>query len=483
MKRKMPLLNALLEYSKEDNTIFSMPGNKCGKAFYRDEIGRKFIKNMGKLDITEVEPLDNLHKPQGVIKEAQEHLANLYNVKKAFFMVNGSSGGNLTAIFSAFKEGDEVLVERNCHKSIYNALVLRKLKVVYIEPWICERGGLFLPPNKENIYESLKRCKNPKGIILTYPNYYGISYNIYDVLKNLKRKGLKVIIDEAHGAHYGITDKLPINMASIADYTVLSAHKTLPALTGGAYLLVNDDNEDVELYISLFMTTSPSYLIMASLDYSRYYLESYGKFDYEDLIEKANEKKKEINNMNKVQILIDEDVPEGYVLDNTRYIMILKNGYSGHKLLKYLKSYKIQAEMSFQTGVVLILSPSNWDEGIKRLIDAIEKLDIQTLRDKETSINININKSIKIPKKALEPYEAFELSGEYCKILESEGKIIKEDIIPYPPGIPIISSGEIMEREIIERVLELKNSGVTIIGISDDKVKVIKHKPSIPNLL
>lgn len=152
MRKKLPLLNALLEYSKENNTIFSMPGNKCGKAFLRDDIGKEFKENMGSLDITEVDPLDNLHHPQGVIKEAQEHLANLYKVKKAFFLVNGSTNGNLAAIFSAFKEGDEILVERNCHKSIYNAIILRKLKVTYIEPWIFEKGGLFLPPNESNIY-------------------------------------------------------------------------------------------------------------------------------------------------------------------------------------------------------------------------------------------------------------------------------------------------------------------------------------------
>lgn len=143
MKNKLPLLQALLDYSKEDNIIFSMPGNKAGKGFLRDEIGKEFKKNMGSLDITEVSPLDNIINPEGVIKEAQEHLANLYHVNRAYFMVNGSTGGNLTAIFSAFSEGDEILVERNCHKSIHNAIILRKLKVVYIESGAHYRGAYF----------------------------------------------------------------------------------------------------------------------------------------------------------------------------------------------------------------------------------------------------------------------------------------------------------------------------------------------------
>ena len=474
MRSKLPLLNALLKYSKENNTIFSMPGNKGGKGFERDAIGSEFLKTMGKLDITEVEPLDNLHHPQGVIKEAEQHLANLYDVKKAFFMVNGSSGGNLTAIFSAFKEGDEVLVERNCHKSIYDAIILRKLKVVYIEPWVYEKGGLFLPPNKENIYKAYERCENPKGIILTYPNYYGISYDISEIVKDLREKGLKVIIDEAHGAHYGITERLPGNMASIADYTVLSAHKTLPALTSGAYLLVNDDSPDVEFFVSAFMTTSPSYLIMASLDYSRYYLESYGKNDYENLIIEAEEKKNQINSLGKLRILMDEDIPDGYVLDKTRYVLILESGYSGHKLLDYLRSKHIQAEMSFHNGVVLILSPSNWNEGIENLTKAINELDLKLLEEKEIETKIDAN--INIPKKALEPYEVFNLESEECDILKSHGKILKETITPYPPGIPIISSGEVIEKEIIERVVELRRAGVTILGLSKGKVKVVKNR-------
>ena len=129
MNKELPLLQALIDYHKEKNTIFSMPGNKCGLAFSRDEIGNYLRENLGSLDITEVDPLDNLHHPEGVIKESQELLAKYYGVKKAYFLVNGSSSGNLSSIFSAFNEGDEVLVERNCHKSVYNGLILRKLKV------------------------------------------------------------------------------------------------------------------------------------------------------------------------------------------------------------------------------------------------------------------------------------------------------------------------------------------------------------------
>lgn len=470
MNKELPLLTTLLEYEAEKNVAFSMPGNKAGEAFKRDIIGKNFMQTLGRLDITEVDPLDNLHSPEGVIKEAQEKLKKLYRCKKAYFIVNGSTGGILSSMFSAFEEGDEVLVERNCHRAVYNGLVLRKLKVTYIEPVICE-DGYFLPPDKNNIYKALKKTKNPKGIILTYPNYFGISYDIKEIVLDMKERGLKVIIDEAHGAHYGITDKLPISMASYGDYVISSAHKTLPALTGGSFLFVNDENEKSEFFISAFMTTSPSYLIMASLDYARYYLEKYGKEDYDKLIEISNCYKNKINNLGKVKIVDNEDLPHSYEIDKSRYLIVLPKGYSGHKLLDYLREENIQAEMSFSSGVVLLLSYCNCEEGLSKLYDVINNLDIEKIRDVKESISFRKG----IPNKKLEPWEVFNFEDELCLLEEGEGRIVKEAIVPYPPGIPIISCGEVLTKELINDINSYLISGNTVLGIKNKKIKVIKN--------
>lgn len=479
---KLPLLEELLKYHDEKNLLFSMPGNKGGKGFLGDKFGEEFVNRLGFLDITEVDPLDNLHCPEGVIEEAQELLAETYKAKKAYFLVNGSSSGNLAAMFSAFDEGDEVLVERNCHKSIYNGLILRKLKVKYIEPIIDYENGIFLPPDKQNIYKALAECLNPKGIILTYPNYFGITYDIEDIIIDLKLKGLKVIIDCAHGAHFGINKRLPKSVASIGDYVVLSAHKTLPSLTQGSYLLVNEENNALEFYVRSFMTTSPSYLIMASLDYARHYLDNYGQKHYEDLISKAESWKEKINNLKKVNLLSKEDLNEQYkdkiVSDNnlkeeydidlSRYIMILPKGYSGHKLLDYLRDNHIQAEMSFSRGAVLILSPFNTEEDFNIIYEAILNLEMETMRGK-----IESKYSSNIPVKVLEPYEVFKLKGEFCEIENSEGYIAKEAIIPYPPGIPLICPGEIISKEAINIIRDYIINKKNIIGVRDDKVEVI----------
>lgn len=467
--KKAPLLEALIRYNKENNLILSMPGNKSGKAFRRDNLGIEFQEKLGNLDITEVSYLDNLHSPEGVIKESEELLAKTYKVKKAFFLVNGSTAGNIAAIFSAFNEGDEVLVERNCHKSIYNGLILRKLKVTYIDPVIDEENEIFLPIREEEIEEALKKCDNPKGIIITSPNYYGIKYNIEDYLIKLKERGLKLLIDSAHGAHFGMAKELPKSLSEIGDYIVVSAHKTLPALTQGSYLLVNDEDFNSDFYIKAFMSTSPSYLIMASLDYARYYLDNFATEDYKRLIEIAKIYKNKINNLNKLKILDEHNLKKGYTIDESRYILTLPKGYSGEKLLEYLKVKKIQSEMSFERGVVLILSPMNTEEDFKLIYEAIKELDIEKLKTEDKS---GIYLKIK-PEKIMEPYEVFNKEGKYLNLEESENKIAKEDVIPYPPGIPLVCKGELITKEIIEVIKIYLQNNQNIIGIKDNKIKII----------
>lgn len=469
MKNKLPLLSEVIKYNEENNLILSMPGNKCGKGFLRDEVGENFAKKLGFLDITEVEPLDNLHYPEGIIKEAQELLSKTYGAEKGYFLVNGSSSGNLSAIFSTFNEGDEVLVERNCHKSIYNGLILRKLKVKYIEAIIDEKHGIFMPPNSNNIYKSLKQCENPKGIILTYPNYFGITYDLENILKDLKNIGLKIIIDGAHGAHFGVNNKLPKSIVNLCNYMVLSAHKTLPSLTQGAYLLVNDEDESLEFYLKAFTTTSPSYLIMASLDYGRYYLDNYGKEDYEKLINLAEKWKKNINSLNKVHIIDKKDLPKDYDIDKSRYVITIPSEYNGHKLLEYLRKCKIQSEMSFNSGVVLILSPFNNEEDFISIFKAIESLDLTSIYDGNT-----FNKQYSLnPKRVMQPYEVFNEKFESINLEEAEGRICNEAIVPYPPGIPLICPGELISKEAISIIKEYIYNNMSVIGIKNNKVNVI----------
>ncbi|MGL4847829.1 MAG: aminotransferase class I/II-fold pyridoxal phosphate-dependent enzyme [Clostridium sp.] len=473
MEGRIPILEEIIKYNMEENLLLSMPGNKSGLAFSKDYIGREFKEKMGVLDITEVEPLDNLHHPEGIIKESLELLREYYECSKAYFILNGSTGGNLVAVFSAFEEGDEVLIERNCHRSIYNALILRKLKVNYIKGRVDKENDVLLPVTEKDIRDALDKNKNIKGVILTYPNYFGITSDIEKILLELKEKGVKTIIDSAHGAHFKCSKEFPKSLTSIGDYVILSAHKTIPSLTQGGYLIVNDKNDKVDFYFSALTSTSPSYLLLASLDYGRHYMQVYGEEDYKELIERCRRYKEKIEKIDGIKIYSEKNLKEGYEIDETRYGVCLDKGYSGEKLLKYLRKEKIQCEMSFTHGVVLIFSTFNTDEDFEKLYEALKKLNLEDLKDEGYLEGRFFSE---IPEKVYEPFEVLEKNYVEEEINDNIiSKISKEHIVPYPPGIPILCPGEKITKEIVVIIKDYLKKGMDVLGINEGKIKIIEE--------
>ncbi|MGL5647933.1 MAG: aminotransferase class I/II-fold pyridoxal phosphate-dependent enzyme [Clostridium sp.] len=471
MEGRIPILEEIIKYNMEENLLLSMPGNKGGLGFSKDYVGREFKEKMGYLDITEVEPLDNLHHPEGIIKEALELLKEYYECNKAYFIVNGSTGGNLVAIFSAFNEGDEVLVERNCHRSIYNALILRKLKVNYVRGRVDKENDILLPITENDIREELDINKNIKGVILTYPNYFGVAYNIENLLLELRDRGIKTVIDSAHGAHFKCNEEFPKSLTSIADYVVLSAHKTIPSLTQGGYLIVNDRHDRSDFYFSALTSTSPSYLLLASLDYGRHYMQVYGEADYKELIERCEKYRKLIDEIDGIKIYSEKDLKEGYKIDKTRYVVVLDKGYSGEKLLEYLRKEKIQCEMSFSRGVVLIFSTFNVDEDFDKLYNVLKSLKLEKIKEEYTKGRF----LEEIPEKIYEPFEMLEKEYTEEKIdYNIISKISKEHIVPYPPGIPVLCPGEKITKEIVDIINIYLDNKMDVIGVNNEKIKIIK---------
>lgn len=476
---EIPILETILKYIDEKNYMYSMPGHKSGKGFLLTEEGRLFTKSIVQADLTEVEGLDNLHKPEGAILESKNRLAKLYNVDYANFLVNGSTSGNLAMIFAAFNEGDKIIVERNCHKSIFNAIVLRKLKPIYLKNKISKSLGAPVAIDTEHLLEILNNNNDIKGMFLTYPNYYGISENL-EILIDIKKKyGLKLLIDSAHGAHFGITDRLPRSAFYYgADAIVVSAHKTLPSFTQGAYLLAKDsiDINLLDYYMKVFTTTSPSYLILATLDYSRYYLETRGKEDYDKVIDIANNYIKKINNDIQYIRIIDREylLKEGFnvYMDESRYVINVKLGFSAAQLFNYLRKNKIQGEMCDGNNIVLILSSFNTEEDFKYIYDILIKANFE---DFKTNNDVEVVIIDKLPTKAIEPYEA--INSKYtsiCHINDSLGEICSENIVPYPPGVPILIAGEVIEKSHIDIIEFYLNNKISVIGVHDNKIKIIQ---------
>lgn len=480
---KLPLVEGVLKYVEENNISFCMPGHKKGLGFRDTDIGKKLYDNFLKADITEVDGVDNLHHAEGIIKESLDLLSRFYNSKKSYFLVNGSTSGNLSMIFASFKEGDKVIVERNCHRSIFNGIIMRKLRPIYVRNKISKKYNAPMSIDVEHFLSLINANKDAKGIIITYPNYYGICTDLELIANEAKKYNMKVLVDSAHGAHFGVHEKLPESALKLgADLVVMSSHKTLPSLTQTAFLHVNKnsavDIEKVDFYVSAFLSTSPSYMLMCSMDYGRYYLQEFGRKGYEALIELAEKYKEKINKLNWLHILGEEDIIEEVsirkqqypVLDLSRFVLNLKEGLSGHKLLNYLRSKKLQCEMSDFRNVVFIFSPFNTEEDFIRLYEALKECNIDDL--KEAIIDIQ---DVYIPKSGLLPYEVLDRKKIKVSLDEALGRICGEAVVPYPPGVPLLNLGEIIDSKTLNMIKCYIKQKVPVLGIEDGKITVVEE--------
>ncbi|MFL0195640.1 aminotransferase class I/II-fold pyridoxal phosphate-dependent enzyme [Clostridium sp. WILCCON 0269] len=477
---ELPLLEGVLKYIQENNISFCMPGHKNGRGFFNTSIGRKFITDILKFDVTEVDGVDNFHNQKSIILDASERLRDFYGSKKSYFLVNGSTSGNMIMLFSSFNEGDKVLVERNCHRSIFNGIIMRKLNPVYLENIISKRLNAPICINVEHFLKILEQNKDAKGVVITYPNYYGICSNLKFIIEKAKEYNMKVLVDCAHGAHFGVHKNLPKSAVRMgADMVVTSAHKTLPSLTQTAYLHVNNEQElnKVDFYCSVFLSTSPSYMALCSMDYARFYLEKYGYKDYEKLIEISEYYREKINLIKGFNVIGRKDIfvhnknllSDIWDMDLTRYTINLEGDYSGNLLLTYLRKFKIQAEMSDNSNVVLIFSPFNKREEFEKLYTVLKSCDLKNFKCKRIDVM-----EYGTPKMEILPYEVVNLETEIIDLENSFGRIAGVNVIPYPPGIPILLMGELIDGDILKTIRYYVKFGADIIGIKDNKIQVVK---------
>lgn len=475
--QQLPLINGVIDYINENNIPFTMPGHKGGEGFLATKEGREIYKNVFKADITEVEGLDNLHNPKSIIKESLMGLSAYYKSYKSYYLVNGSTSGNLTMIFSCFNKGDKIILERNCHSSIMNGVVMRELDPIYIESNIDDNFYCGFSYKKDYFQDLLRDNSKAKGIVITYPNYYGICVDLQFIINEAKKYNMKVLVDCAHGAHFGVIEELPKNPVELGcDMAVMSCHKTLSSFTQTAYLHINENVniEKIEFYLSAFMSTSPSYIMMMSMEYGWGYLKKYGYNKYKEFFSLCEEYRTKINNLNGFKVLSKSHMyheNSEYIstdLDLTRFVINVKDGYSGHKFLRYLRSNKIQGEMSDGRNVILIPTPFNTKDDFEYLYNIIKKCNLTSLKDR-TLCKIEY----RLPKKILLPYEVMNKATENINYDSSEGRIAAVNIVPYPPGIPLVVQGEIIDDKVINIIQYYLNNKLDIIGVKNEKVKVI----------
>ena len=481
----MDLYQYLKEYSKEIYPMH-MPGHKRNFSI----VGETPLKE---IDVTEVEGTDDLHDPEGIILKSMEKTAELYGSYFCRYVVNGSTCGILSAIYAFTERGDRVLVARNCHKSVYNAINICGLLPVYVTPEYDDEFSINGSISPQLVEKALNEYPDIKLCVLTSLTYEGVVSDISAISKILHKKNIPLVVDEAHGAHLGFSEYFPKGaIKSGADCVIHSTHKTLPCLTQTAAVHICKslwEGEELQEAcrklteaLGIFETSSPSYVLMSSIDQCMNYLSenSAKAFEsYKNMLKDFSEKAKDLKH---IKILCKgndrkENHKSFYDFDSGKLVISLKNtSLGGAEFEKILREkYKIQTEMTSLNYCVAMTSFCDSEKGFERLFDALSNIDREYGAE-----NIFINENT-MGGKIIEPpvsiYEARKCQKEYVSLEEAEGKICGEYVFAYPPGIPIFAPGELITKELTEEIkslykakINLKSSG----GNIPEKILVLK---------
>lgn len=502
------LWEELVNYSNSDYYPFHMPGHKrlpkegalacykclpeedtssCYNCLLRDsqlaiDSDQDSLEKIYRYDITEIEGFDNLHDAKGLLLFLQQKAARLYHAEESFFMVNGSTGGILSAVSAVAQEGKKLLTARNCHKSVYNGIFLNRLQAEYLWPETIEEFGIQGQITAEQIKDHLAGREDICGVVITSPTYDGIISDIRKIAEQVHAHGIPLIVDEAHGAHFILSEKAPKNAVSCgADIVINSVHKTLPALTQTALLHVQGqlvDREKLKSYLSIYQSSSPSYLLMASIDRCMEFIAKGGKKEYEKLLALRGLIEEAAKKYSCIKIL-----PVGERRDPGKLVISVKGtGMTGQELYGILcKQYHLQMEMAGATYVLAILTCMDSEEGAGRLIDALSQIDgilsgkyrqsaaLKKEREKDDIYNIVPGIS------ELCIYEAMQEPKEWVAPEHAAGRISGGYLYFYPPGIPFVVPGERISEELVLRIRQITGKKEYITGISKEgKICVLK---------
>lgn len=471
-QQQTPLFNALDHHAKMKPQSLHVPGHKYGQVF--SDKGYSYFHKVLEIDATELTGLDDLHHPEGAILESEALLADLYGAGKSYFLVNGSTVGNLTMILASCSPNDTVLVQRNSHKSVLNGIKMADVRPVFLHPTYDNEVKVASFVSFKTIKEAFDSYQNIKAVILTSPNYYGMvnRTELSKIIAYAHEKGAAVLVDEAHGAHF-LLKGFPSSALSLgADLVVHSAHKTLPAMTMGSFLHVNSKlikHEDVESYLQILQSSSPSYPIMASLDLARHYLASVKEKGSGLIIEKM---KLFIQNLKRIpQIKVVISTNQAIQTDLLKVTIQPHCELNGYQLQSAFEKEGLFTEMADPNNVLLVLPLSeefDADEAFFKIKNAVQKY----MPIKTNLIELHNEDEI-ISTLALCYNEIKGYNKMVVSFQDAIGNISGEMIIPYPPGIPVLMEGERVTEQHIKTLNTYIESGAHFQG-GDMKGKFIK---------
>ena len=469
-----PIYEALEAFRKKRVVPFDVPGHKRGRGNpeLRELLGEKCVN----LDVNSMKPLDNLCHPVSVIRDAEQLAADAFGAAHAFFMVGGTTSSVQSMVLSSTKAGDKIILPRNVHKSVINALVLNGAIPVYINPDVDSKLGISLGMELNEVEKAIKANPDAKAVLVNNPTYYGICSDLRSIVKLAHAHNMLCLVDEAHGTHFYFGPNMPVNaMAAGADMASVSMHKSGGSLTQSSLLLTgsNVNWEYVSQIINLPQTTSASYLLLSSLDISRRNLYMRGETSFAKVAEMAEYAREEINSIGGYYAY-GRELKNGssiHDFDVTKLSVYTRDiGLAGIEVYDLLRDeYDIQIEFGDIANILAYVSIGDRIQDIERLVGALA--DIKRLYSRDPSKMLNTEYIA--PKVVVSPQEAFYAKDEPLPIRETAGRICSEFVMCYPPGIPILAPGEVITKEIIEYIIYAKEKGCSMQGPEDPEVNNI----------
>lgn len=477
-QNKTPLFDTLYNHAKRQVISFHTPGHKNGRSI--DSKLRSFTgRNAYYFDVTVFPEVDSLHDPTGSIKKAQELYAKLCNVKYTFFLVNGSSSGNIAMFLSAFNPGDSVIVSRNCHKSILSAIILSGVWPIWVQPKIDSNLDIIFDMTVKQVEDAIKQFPEAQGVFITSPTYNGITTDLIEIAKLCHQNDMIFLVDEAHGSHLKFHEDLPISAVEAgADMCVQSVHKTLSALSQGSVLHFNSEIVDfnrTRKVVSMLQTTSPNYFILSSIDLARKQAYENGEKMLEKVISASEETRKKINRLKNFFCFTRKEIQaKGYDLDVTKLtVNVTRSGLTGYEVEDILaKEYNIQVDCADMFNIIAITGIGTSRSDTVSLYNALEEIDTKyQSKNGEWFLELPslTTEMVMLPRDVF-----FGAKTKRIPLSKAYGQISAQSLTPYPPGIPVLIPGERITKEICNYVTELSKKDIRISGQETDQLKTIK---------
>lgn len=469
---RAPIYEALEEFRQERIVPFDVPGHKRGRG--NPELVSLLGQQCVGIDVNSMKSLDNLCHPVSVIREAEEMAAEAFGAAYAFLMVGGTTSSVQSMVLSATKKGDKIILPRNVHRSVINALVLNGAIPIYVNPDMDSKLGIALGMKVSQVERTIQEHPDAVAVLVNNPTYYGICSDLKSIVSMAHAHGMKVLVDEAHGTHFYFGDKMPLSaMEAGADMAAVSMHKSGGSLTQSSFLLAGIAMNPgyVRQIINLTQTTSASYLLLASLDISRRNLALRGKKEFAKVTALAEYAREEVNRIGGYYAYTSELINGDSIFDFDKTKLTVNTlgiGLAGIEVYDLLRDeYDIQMELGDIANVLAYISIGDRERDMERLIGAMTEIKRKYRRD----IGGMYTQEYIEPKVAVSPQNAFYAEKESLPLRETKGRICSEFVMCYPPGIPILAPGEEITEEILEYIVYAKEKGCSMTGPEDPGIE------------